>query len=81
MQPEQAKGQLLKMLEDDAMEDVVTIVTNMPADKRKKILAEFKVGTDAEQLYEILKNIRKGEPIASTIQDARQSLTPEARTP
>ncbi len=81
MQPEQAKGQLLKMLEDDAMDDVVTIVTNMPADKRKKILAEFKVGTDAEQLYEILKNIRQGEPIASTIQDARQSLTPEARTP
>jgi hypothetical protein len=81
MRPEQAKAQLLKMLEDEAMEDVVTIVTNMPADKRKKIVAEFKDGTDADQLYEILKNIRQGEPIASTIQNARKSLTPEARTP
>ena len=81
MQPAQAKAQLLKMLEDEAMDDVVTIVTNMPVDKRKKIVAEFKDGTDADQLYEILKNIRQGEPIASIIQDARNSLKPEAPTP
>ena len=51
MRPEQAKAQLLKMLDDEAMGDVVTIVKNMPADKRKKIIAEFKEGTDADQLY------------------------------
>ncbi|MHB0955772.1 MAG: hypothetical protein ACYC6N_02355 [Pirellulaceae bacterium] len=81
MQPAQAKAQLLKMLDDDAMDDVVALVTNMPSDKRKKIIAEFKEGTDADQLYEILKFIRQGEPIASTIQEARDILAPGALTP
>ncbi len=74
MRPNQAKDQLLKMLEDHAMDDVVAIVTAMPADKRKKLIAEFKAGTDAEQLYEILKNIRAGEPVASQVQDMRDAL-------
>ncbi|MHB8955781.1 MAG: hypothetical protein ACYC4U_22610 [Pirellulaceae bacterium] len=81
MQPAQAKAQLLKMLDDDAMDDVVALVTNMPSDKRKKIIAEFNEGTDADQLYEILKFIRQGEPIASTIQEARDILAPGALTP
>lgn len=74
MRPEQAKAQLLKMLEDKAMGDVVTIVKNMPADKQKKLIAEFKDGTDADQLYQILKNIRAGEPVKSQIDEARQQL-------
>jgi len=74
MRPEQAKAQLLKMLDDKAMGDVVTIVKNMPADKQKKLIAEFKEGTDADQLYQILKNIRAGEPVKSQIEDARQQL-------
>ena len=81
MRPEQAKAQLLKMLDDEAMDDVVTIVKSMPVDKRKKIIAEFKEGTDADRLYEILKNILRGEPNASTIQEARNSLKPAAPTP
>ena len=74
MRPEQAKEQLLKMLDDKAMGDVVTIVKNMPADKQKKIVAEFKEGSDADQLYQILKNIRAGEPVVSQIEDAREQL-------
>ncbi len=74
MRPNQAKDQLLKMLEDQAMGDVVAIVTAMPVDKRKKIIAEFKAGTDADQLYEILKNIRQGEPVVSQVQDMRDAL-------
>ncbi|MHB8969006.1 MAG: hypothetical protein ACYC3X_02895 [Pirellulaceae bacterium] len=81
MRPEQAKAQLLKMLDDEAMDDVVTIVKTMPVDKRKKIIAEFKEGTDADRLYEILKNILRGEPNATTIQEARNSLKPTAPTP
>ncbi|NLX55967.1 MAG: hypothetical protein GXY58_12720 [Planctomycetaceae bacterium] len=77
MRPAQAKEQLLKMLADQAKGDVVTIVKNMPADKQKKIVAEFKAGTDADQLYEILKLIRAGEPVASLIEDARQQLSPQ----
>jgi hypothetical protein len=74
MRPAQAKEQLLKMLDDKAMGDVVTILKNMPADKQKKLVAEFKVGSDTEQLYQILKNIRAGEPVVSQIEDARQQL-------
>jgi hypothetical protein len=74
MRPEQAKQQLLKMLDDKAMGDVVTILKKMPADKQKKLVAEFKVGADADQLYQILKNIRAGEPVVSQIEDARNQL-------
>lgn len=81
MRPEQAKAQLMKMLEDESMDVVVAIVKSMPMDKRKKIIAEFKVGTDADQLYEILKSILQGEPNASTIQEARDSLKPPVPQP
>jgi hypothetical protein len=75
IRPDQAKEQILKMLEnDDAMDDVVTILKNMALDKRKKIIAEFKQGSDSDKLYEILKNIRLGEPTVSQIQDARDQL-------
>lgn len=72
LKPKQAKEQLVKMLDDNAMDVVVAIVKQMPIDKRKKILAEFKQGTDVDDLYEILKNIREGEPIASQIKEARE---------
>ncbi len=72
MKPKQAKEQIVKMLDDNAMDVVVAIVKRMPIDKRKKILAEFKQGTDADDLYQILKNIREGEPIASEIEEARE---------
>ena len=74
IRPAQAKEQFLKMIEDDAMDDVVSLLKNMAIDKRKKIIAEFKQGADAEKLYEILKNIRLGEPIVSQIEDARDKL-------
>ncbi len=74
IKPAQAKEQILKMLDDDAMEDVVVIMKTMPIDKRKKIIAEFKQGPDVEALYEILKNIRLGEPIASQIQETQDRL-------
>jgi len=74
IKPAQAKEQILKMLDDDAMDDVVTIIKNMAIDKRKKIIAEFKEGPDADALYEILNNIRLGEPTASNIRDAQEKL-------
>ncbi len=74
IRPDQAKEQILKMLDDDALDDVVTILTKMAIDKRKKIIAEFKQGADADKLYEILKNIRLGEPAVSQIEDARDKL-------
>lgn len=83
MKAKQAKDQLLKMIDDDAMIDVVAVFRKMSNDTRKKILAEFKDSADAEQLYEILKNIREGEPLASEIKAARkklQQVAPRAST-
>lgn len=74
IKPEQAKEQILKMLEDDAMDDVVTIMKNMPIDKRKKIIGEFEKGPDVESLYNILSEIRKGEPLASEIKETQEKL-------
>lgn len=74
MQPRQAKDQLLKMIEDDGMPDVVALMKALSAEKRKKIVAEFKSGDEPEKLYEILREIRKGEPDASFIRDARDQI-------
>jgi len=56
------------------MADVVAMLKRMSLDKRKKILAEFKDGADADTLSEILSNIRKGEPLASQIKETRDQL-------
>ncbi len=74
LKPKQAKEQIVKIIDDDAMADVVAMLKRMSLDKRKKILAEFKDGADADTLSEILSNIRKGEPLASQIKETRDQL-------
>ena len=74
MTPEQAKDQLLKMYKDGAMNDVVKVLLGLPTDKLKKILAQFANDEESEQLYEILKRVRLGEPTVSTIDQARAEL-------
>ncbi len=69
--PEQAKDQLLKLIKDGQLTDVVAIVKGMPADKSKKILGEFLEPEESEKLYEILRELRKGEPTKSLIDKAR----------
>jgi hypothetical protein len=80
MSPRQAKDQILRMLkdtpntEDDPMRDVVTILKTMPSDKQKKILAEFKLEPEEEQLAEVLRQVRLGSPDADLIRNTRQEL-------
>ena len=74
MQPLQAKDQLLRMFEDGAVNDVVKLLIDMPSEKQKKILAEFQSDEESQQLEEILKRIRLGEPTVSTIEQARAEL-------
>jgi len=74
IQPKQAKEQLLKMIEDEAMDDVVSIVKGMALDKRKKVIQEFRSEEEADKLAEILRQIRLGAPEVSTIGDAQQQL-------
>ena len=69
--PEQSKDQLLKLIKDGQLADVVAIVKGMPADKSKKILGEFLETEESEKLYEILRELRKGEPTKSLIDQAR----------
>jgi hypothetical protein len=74
IKPQQAKEQIIKMLDDDAMEDVVMILKNMPIDKRKKIIGEFKDGPEIEVLHDILTNIRLGEPTATQTRETQEKL-------
>ncbi|QDV27123.1 hypothetical protein [Aureliella helgolandensis] len=73
--PEQAKDQILRMLEVDLLDDVVAIVKEMPMDKRKKIFGEFvnEADKEPEQLHKILMRLREGEPTKGVIQNARQN--------
>ena len=80
MQPRQAKDQLLRILDDetispdDAMQAVVAILKTIPLERGKKILAEFKTPEEATKLFEILRQIRLGEPDVSVINKMREQL-------
>ncbi len=71
LSPEQSKDQLLKFIKDGQLRDVVAIVKGMPTDKSKKIFGEFVGPEETEKLNEILKELRKGEPTAGLIEQAR----------
>ena len=78
LRPRQAKDQMIRMLEDDQMEAVVTIIKGMTLDKRKKLLAEFKVADEPDKLAEILKQILHGVPETTVIEQAKNdpSISP-----
>ena len=81
MQPSQAKDQLLRMPEDAAMSDVVTIIMAMPPSKTKKIYGEFKNDIEAQKLADIFKQIRLGEPMRSLIEEAGGPATTDPNAP
>ncbi len=84
LKPAQAKEQLIKMLEDNQIADVVTIIQGLPSDKRKKILAEFKDPSDAEKLQVIIRRIMEGEPDKTLIDKAKkdaESVSPIGASP
>lgn len=78
--PRLAKEQILMILEDPALDPdtslrfVVAMFKNMPLDKRKKLVAEFKTEQDNEHLHEILTQIRLGVPDVELIRQTRQRL-------
>lgn len=81
MAPKQAKEQILQILntppksaDDQPLNDVVNLLKNMPLDKRKKILAEFKLPEETEKLSEILREIRLGMPESELLRDTRKQL-------
>ena len=76
--PDAAKDQLHTMQENGATKDVVTIVKGMTPEKRKKILAEFTTEKDKKLLSEILEELRKGEPMASLVNQAKNGSEAKA---
>ncbi len=69
---DQAKTLILKIYDDQRVDDVVNIIQGIPIDKRKEILAEFTSPDDTEKLHEILTRIADGLPTTSLIDQARK---------
>ncbi len=69
----QAKDQLMKIYEDQRIDDVVNIIQGIPIDKRKDVLAEFDTPADQDILHEILQRIGDGMPTTQLIDQARNS--------
>lgn len=82
IKPKQAKEQILKMLNDDRLDEVVELFSQMSDAKRAKIVAEFKTPEEADQLSRILKRIRDGVPLAETTDKTRAAVNrPEPIAP
>jgi hypothetical protein len=81
VKPKQSKELIMKMLEADEIDDVVTLFGAMPITKRAKIAAEFKTAEETEKLDEILRRIRRGLPDAAIIETTQQALEQSADQP
>ncbi len=77
MKAKQAKEQIQKMLTDGELKQAVALLAAMPAEKRSKIVTEFKTDEESQQLAEMLREIRKGEPEVTMIDEAGQHLNPK----
>lgn len=76
LKPKQAKEQLVEMLKNDELDEVVALLAGMPDSKAGKIMAEFKLPGESEQLYQILRRIRQGFPDSKLAADTQNKLNP-----
>lgn len=74
VKPKQAKEQIQKMLDGGEMKQAVTLLAGMPIEKRAKIVAEFKNEKESEELAEMLRLIRQGEPDVTVIDETQKQL-------
>lgn len=78
--PRAGKEQLMMIMEDPqfvpetALRIVVALFKNMPLEKRKKLVAEFKTEKEATRLHEVLTQIRLGVPDIDLIRETRAQL-------
>lgn len=78
--PRLAKEQIIMILEDGkldpdvALRFVIATFKNMPLDKRKKLVAEFKTDEDNKHLHHIMTQIRLGVPEVDLIRQTRRDL-------
>ncbi len=76
LKPKEAKTQIAQMLEKGEMDDVVRILSDMSDNKRAKLISEFKTSGEAEQIGEILRRIRQGQPTAAASEEAARNIQP-----
>ncbi|MCA9190552.1 MAG: hypothetical protein KDB03_02270, partial [Planctomycetales bacterium] len=76
--PDQAKDQLMKMIDSQRMVDVVAILKGMAIEKRKKVMGEFQDQAESDKLNEVLLQFLEGEPMRSVIENARTQSAPPA---
>ncbi len=75
-----AKDQILRILSDPdippekSINFVVTMFKNMPLDRKKKIMSEFKSDEDRKQLNVIMAQIRLGVPDVEVIRQTREQF-------
>jgi hypothetical protein len=62
------------MLDNDELDEVVALIAAMPDTKSGKIMAEFKLPEENEQLYQILKRIREGSPESDLVVETQRKL-------
>jgi len=74
VKPKQAKDQIQKMLDGGEMKQAVTLLAGMPIEKRAKIVAEFKNEKESEELAEMLRMIRAGEPDVTVIDETAKQM-------
>lgn len=76
MKPRQAKEQLVRIYNDNQVDQAVMLVSGMAPTKRKKITAEFKDPEDEAILFDILQRIRLGTPLALLAEKTLAELEP-----
>jgi len=70
----QAKPLLIKMIEDDRMDDVILLLNYMPKRNRNDILATFTSDEELDMIYNIEKRMIKGDPEREFIDNKLQEL-------
>jgi hypothetical protein len=80
MSPRAGKEQFMMILEDPQFEPetalriVVGLFKNMPLEKRKKLVAEFKTENEVARLHDVLTQIRLGVPDIELIRKMQKQL-------
>lgn len=72
LKPIQAKEQIVKMLDQDELDEVVLLLGDMQESKRAKILGEFKALPESDKVAEVLRRIREGQPQAKLAESVKQ---------
>ncbi|MEX0936793.1 MAG: hypothetical protein WDZ59_02955 [Pirellulales bacterium] len=77
----QAKDQIIQMVEQEEIEDVVAILSEMPVEKQAKIVSQFTTEAEIEVLDNILRMVRQGLPQTALIEQTRNSADVSAPNP